>query len=66
VSFTYNDTKIEALKNISFTIKKGETIAILGKTGSGKSTLLSLISRLYDTTTGHIKIDQNEISKLNL
>jgi ATP-binding cassette subfamily B protein len=34
VSFTYNDTKIEALKNISFTIKKGETIAILGKTGS--------------------------------
>ncbi|MFT5251319.1 MAG: ATP-binding cassette subfamily B multidrug efflux pump [Flavobacteriales bacterium] len=66
VSFTYNDTKIEALKNISFTIKKGETIAILGKTGSGKSTLLSLISRLYDTTTGHIKIDQNEISNLNL
>jgi ATP-binding cassette subfamily B protein len=50
--------KIEAL-NISF-YKKGETIAILGKTGSGKSSLLSLISRLYDTTTGSIKIDQNE------
>lgn len=66
VSFTYNDTKIEALKNISFTIKKGETIAILGNTGSGKSTLLSLISRLYDTTTGHIKIDQKELSSLNL
>lgn len=66
VSFTYNDTKIEALKNISFKIKKGETIAILGKTGSGKSTLLSLISRLYDTTNGHIKIDQNDITSLNL
>ena len=66
VSFTYNDTKIEALKDISFTIKKGETIAILGKTGSGKSSLLSLISRLYDTTTGSIKIDQKEIKTLNL
>jgi ATP-binding cassette subfamily B protein len=41
VSFTYNDTKIEALKNISFTIKKGETIAILGKTGSEKSSVLN-------------------------
>lgn len=66
VSFTYNDTKIEALKDISFTIKRGETIAILGKTGSGKSSLLSLISRLYDTTSGSIKIDQKEISTLNL
>jgi ATP-binding cassette subfamily B protein len=66
VSFTYNDTKIEALKDISFTIKKGETIAILGKTGSGKSSLLSLISRLYDTTTGSIKIDQKDIKTLNL
>ena len=66
VSFTYNDTKIEALKDISFTIKKGETIAILGKTGSGKSSLLSLISRLYDTTSGSIKIDQQEIGSLNL
>lgn len=66
VSFTYNDTKIEALKDISFTIKKGETIAILGKTGSGKSSLLSLISRLYDTTSGSIKVDQKEISTLNL
>ena len=66
VSFTYNDTKIEALKDISFTIKKGETIAILGKTGSGKSSLLSLISRLYDTTSGSIKVDQKEIGSLNL
>jgi len=66
VSYTYEDTNIEALKNVTFTVKKGETLAILGKTGSGKSTILSLISRLYDVTEGKIKIDQNEISTLNL
>ncbi|WP_343593991.1 ABC transporter ATP-binding protein [Flavobacterium sp.] len=66
VTFTYKDTNIEALKNISFTVKKGETLAILGKTGSGKSTILSLISRLYDVTEGELKIDGNEISTLNL
>lgn len=66
VSFTYQDTNIEALKNVSFTVKKGETLAILGKTGSGKSTILSLISRLYDVTGGEVKIDGNEISALNL
>jgi len=66
VSFTYDDTNIEALKNVSFTVKKGETLAILGKTGSGKSTILSLISRLYDVTEGEVKIDGNEISTLNL
>ena len=66
VSYTYEDTNIEALKNISFTVKKGETLAILGKTGSGKSTLLSLISRMYDVTEGQVKIDGKEISQLNL
>jgi len=66
VSYTYEDTNIEALKNISFTVKKGETLAILGKTGSGKSTILSLISRLYDVTEGKITIDNYEISTLNL
>ncbi|MFH6987694.1 ABC transporter ATP-binding protein [Flavobacterium collinsii] len=66
VSYTYEDTNIEALKNVTFTVKKGETLAILGKTGSGKSTILSLISRLYDVTEGKITIDQNEISCLNL
>lgn len=66
VSYTYEDTNIEALKNVTFTVKKGETLAILGKTGSGKSTILSLISRLYDVTDGRITIDQNEISTLNL
>ncbi|MBD0724510.1 ABC transporter [Flavobacterium sp. L1I52] len=66
VSFTYQDTNITALKNISFTVKKGETLAILGKTGSGKSTILSLISRMYDVNEGTIKIDNKEISSLNL
>ena len=66
VSYTYEDTNIEALKNISFTVKKGETLAILGKTGSGKSTLLSLISRMYDVTEKKVKIDGKEISQLNL
>jgi ATP-binding cassette subfamily B protein len=66
VSFVYDDTNIQALNNISFTIKKGETLAILGKTGSGKSTILSLISRLYDVNHGQIEIDDTEISELNL
>jgi ATP-binding cassette subfamily B multidrug efflux pump len=66
VSFTYEDTNIKALENISFTVKKGETLAILGKTGSGKSTISSLISRLYDVSEGQITIDDNEISTLNL
>jgi ATP-binding cassette, subfamily B, multidrug efflux pump len=66
VDFTYEDTNIEALKNVSFSVNKGETLAILGKTGSGKSTILSLISRLYDVQNGEILIDNHEISSLNL
>jgi ATP-binding cassette subfamily B protein len=66
VSFTYEDTEIEALKNISFTIEKGQTIAFLGKTGSGKSTILDLVARLYDVTKGAILIDDIPIEKLNL
>ena len=66
VDFTYNDTGIHALQDISFSINKGETLAILGKTGSGKSTILSLISRLYDVTGGEILIDSKEISQVNL
>lgn len=66
VSFTYSDTQIRALENISFSVKTGETLAILGKTGSGKSTLLALISRLYDATEGQISIDHKEIGTQNL
>ena len=57
VSFTYPDTGIRALKNISFNIDPGESLAIIGTTGSGKSTVASLISRLYDVTDGEIRID---------
>ena len=66
VSLTYDDTKIMALKNINFSIKKGETIAILGKTGSGKSSIVNLVSRLYDVSDGTIKIDNIPIKDINL
>ncbi|MFC6877880.1 ABC transporter ATP-binding protein [Flavobacterium myungsuense] len=66
VSFTYDDTQIQALKNINFTVNKDETLAILGKTGSGKSSIVSLISRLYDTTQGEILVDGNPIHQVNL
>ena len=66
VSYTYEDTNIKALENVTFTVHKGETLAILGKTGSGKSSIISLLSRLYDVTEGKITIDENEISTVNL
>ena len=66
VSFVYPDTNIEALKNVSFKLNSGETLAILGKTGSGKSTILDLIGRLYDIDHGQILIDNSNISELNL
>jgi ATP-binding cassette, subfamily B, multidrug efflux pump len=66
VSFTYPDTGIEALKNVSFTINKGEKWALIGKTGSGKSTIAELIFRLYDPTSGEIYIDGKNIKELNL
>ena len=66
VSFIYEDTNITALKNISFNVKKGETLAILGKTGSGKSSILSLITRMYDVKEGTIKMDGTSLDKVNL
>ncbi len=66
VTFTYDDTNITALKNISFTVKSGETLAILGKTGSGKSTIIELISRLYDTKIGSVLLDEIPIKEVNL
>lgn len=66
VSYTYEDTNIKAIQNISFSVKKGQTLAILGKTGAGKSTILSLISRLHDVTEGEITIDGSPIQALNL
>lgn len=66
VHFIYEDTKIHALNNVSFTIEKGESVAFLGKTGSGKSTILQLISRLYDVSSGKILMDGIDIKDWNV
>ncbi|NND88898.1 MAG: ABC transporter ATP-binding protein, partial [Flavobacteriaceae bacterium] len=66
LSFTYPDTEIQALKNVSFTVSPGETLAIIGHTGSGKSTILELIGRLYDIEEGELIIDGVPIHELNL
>jgi ATP-binding cassette subfamily B multidrug efflux pump len=66
VSFTYPDTGIEALKDVSLEINSGEFVAIIGKTGSGKSTLANLIMRMYDVENGAIDIDGKNIKALNL
>lgn len=57
VSFKYADANEYVLKNINFSVKKGETVAFIGSTGSGKSTLINLIPRLYDATEGEVLID---------
>jgi len=66
LSFTYSDTNITALKNISFKINPGETLAILGNTGSGKSTILELIGRLYEVDNGQLKVNNKNIKDLNI
>ena len=66
VNFTYPDTGIQALKNVSFEIKKGQFVALIGRTGSGKSTLANLIMRMYDIDSGEILIDQHALKNLNL
>lgn len=66
VNFIYKHTGIAAIKNLSFSINKGEKIAIVGKTGSGKSTLAQLLLRMYDATDGTIKLDGNPISNISL
>lgn len=57
VSFTYEDTGVQALRNVSFELKQGEKMAIIGKTASGKSTIVDLILRMYDPSSGQILID---------
>lgn len=66
VSFTYPDTGIKALKNISFEIHPGESLAIIGTTGSGKSTISNLVGRLYDVTEGEVRLDDVPIRDYNL
>ena len=57
VDFTYPETEINASKNISFCVEKGESLAIMGGIGSGKSTILELLCRIYDPNSGEILID---------
>lgn len=66
VSFTYPDTGIQALDNVSFEVKPGEVLAIIGKSGSGKSTLANLLMRMYDADAGAIRVDGYDIRQLPL
>ena len=65
VSFTYQDSGIQALKNISFIVNPGESIAIIGTTGSGKSTIANLIGRMFDPISGGIYIDGIDLKHYN-
>lgn len=66
VSFVYPDTGIQAIKNVSFQLKSGEKMAIIGKTASGKSTIADLILRMYDVTEGEILLDNKNIKDHDL
>ncbi len=66
VDFTYPNTGIQAIKNFSLTIRKGEKIAIVGHTGSGKTTIAQLLLRMYDPSRGSIRFDGNEITKMDI
>ncbi len=66
VSFVYPDTGIQALSAISFELKKGESLGIIGRTGSGKSTIANLLCRLYDPTDGEVFIDGTDLKMVNL
>lgn len=66
VSLTFKETGIKALNDITFSIKRGESIALMGNVGSGKSTLLELICRVYDPNYGEILLDENNIKKMNI
>ncbi|MFY9307728.1 MAG: ABC transporter ATP-binding protein [Bacteroidia bacterium] len=66
VSFTYPDSGIKALDNVSFKVKKGSSLAIIGATGAGKSTIANLMCRLYNVDSGEILLDGKNITELNL
>jgi len=66
VSFRYPGTKRDVLKNISFTIRPGETLALVGLNGAGKTTLIKLLTRLYDPTAGRILLDGKDLKTYDL
>ncbi|MEJ7739823.1 MAG: ABC transporter ATP-binding protein [Chitinophagaceae bacterium] len=66
VDFIYPDTGIHAIKNMTLHVKKGQKVAIIGRTGSGKTTIAQLLLRMYDPVKGSVSIDGFNINKLNL
>lgn len=66
VDFIYPDTQLHALRHVSFDIRHGETLAIIGNTGSGKSTIANLLPRMYDVSGGRILIDGIDVRDYNL
>lgn len=65
VSFAYPDAGENVLTDISFCVKPGQTVAVIGSTGSGKSTLLNLIPRFYDVTEGSVRVDGVDVRKMS-
>lgn len=65
VTFAYDESKT-ILENLSFNVKSGESVALVGPTGAGKTTIVNLISRFYDTTGGRVLIDGQDISEVTL
>jgi len=66
VTFSYAKSKVPALEEVNFTLKKGEILGITGRTGSGKSTLVQLLMRLYDPQSGEIRVDGKSWRDFNL
>ena len=66
VKFVYPDSGIQALKDVTFSVKAGQSIAIVGTTGSGKSTIANIIPRMYDVTSGKVLIDGIDIKLYDL
>jgi len=66
VSFTYPDTGTQALKDVSFRLEPGQKMAVIGKTGAGKSTIADLLVRMYDVSSGAIRIDGRDLRERNL
>ncbi|WP_461813068.1 ABC transporter ATP-binding protein [Faecalimonas sp.] len=66
VSMMYHNDKEEVLKNISFSVRRGETVGIIGGTGSGKTTLVNLMPRFYDVSSGSVKIDGKDVKEYDL
>ncbi len=66
VSYTYPDSGIEAIKDLSFKIQPGQSLAIIGTTGSGKSTVANIICRMFDVTEGKVSVDSRDIRDYNL